>query len=105
MEKKENTLKKDGSEKKLSYVELENVANQLSLQAQRLAEQNKQLQQKLQEVGLDNFFNRLEWLYKVIDGDNMYLSDDFKHKCAEEFEKMMTYTPEDSDNTKEETKE
>lgn len=82
-----NLKPKAGS--KLSYEELENVASQLSQQADKLVQQNKELQQKLNEVNSYNFFTRLEWLYKVIKDDVIYLSDECKQKCAEEFESLL----------------
>lgn len=94
---------KNPDSRKLSYEELENVCHQLSAQSQQLSIQNKKLRELINESNLANLYKRLDYLYLVIDKDNKYLSDDFKEKCAKEFETLMA-SP--SDNSSEiETKE
>lgn len=88
--------------KKLSYEELENVCHQLSAQAQSLNTHNQQLRGALNEANLGNLYKRLDYLFKVINEDNKYLSDDFKIQCAKELETLMTPPAETENNTKEE---
>lgn len=83
--------------KKLSYSELENVCHQLSAQAQQLNAQNEKLRKYINEINLENLYKRLDYLFKVICEDNIYLSAGFKKQCAEEIEKLMT-PPVEEDN-------
>ena len=88
--------------KKLSYEELENVCHQLSAQAQQLNTQNQQLRAMVNEANLNNLYKRLDYLFKVIDEDNRYLSTKFKAKCGTEIEVLMkTPEPEETDNKEE----
>lgn len=84
--------------KKLSYEELENVAHQLSAQAQQLQAKNQQLVEALKQSNLVNLYKRLDYLFEVINRDNKYLSVSFKEKCAKEIEELMA-TPEDTEDT------
>lgn len=59
MEAKEVKATKASTQKKLSYEELENVANQLNQQA-------RTLYSKLQEANLTNFFTRLDFLFRIV---------------------------------------
>ena len=76
--------------RKLSYEELENTAHQLSEQSRQLYMQNQKLSQALQEANLANFYERLKWLWTVITSTTPYISEEFKQKCGEEFEVLMT---------------
>lgn len=75
--------------KKLSYEELENVAHQLSAQAQQLQVKNQQLVTALEQSNLGNLYKRLDYLFEVINRDNKYLSSSFKERCAKEIEELM----------------
>jgi hypothetical protein len=88
----------DNETKKLSYDELEKAAQNLSVQHQNLIEKYKELYAKHQELLQNNYFIRLEWLFRVINSDKF--NSDFKSKCEEEFITMMT--PETVENTEEE---
>ena len=90
--------------KKLSYEELENVCHQLSAQAQQLNTQNQQLRAALNEANLTNLYKRLDYLFEVINRDNVYLSISFKKKCASEIEELMA-TPEQTEDTPDTEKE
>ena len=90
--------------KKLSYSELENVCHQLSAQAQQLNTQNQQLRAALNEANLTNLYKRLDYLFEVINRDNVYLSISFKKKCASEIEELMA-TPEQTEDTPDTEKE
>lgn len=99
----ENSKKEQQEEaKRLSYSELENVCHQLSAQAQQLNTQNQQLRAMVNEANLNNLYKRLDYLFKVIDEDNRYLSTKFKAKCGAEIEMLMkTPEPEETDNKEE----
>lgn len=81
-------------EKKLSYEELEHAAQNLSAQHQNLLTRFKELAAKHQELIQNNFFVRLEWLYRVINSDKF--PEPFIHQCVEEFISMMTPAEEDN---------
>lgn len=78
----------DQEEKKLSYEELEQAAQNLSAQYQNLVNKFKELAEKHQELVQNNFFVRLEWLYRVIHSDKF--PESFIKKCVDEFVSMMT---------------
>ena len=99
-----NRSKQEGELKKLSYSELENVCHQLSAQAQQLNAQNQQLRAALNEANLTNLYKRLDYLFEVINRDNVYLPISFKTKCAGEIEELMA-TPEQTEDTSDTEKE
>ena len=82
-EQKENKKKAQ-----LSYEELNNVARQLS-------EQNRQLQQMLQNT--QNVFRRLDYLFRVVEIKD-FIPDDFKEACAKEIIELMTIPDDESEN-------
>ena len=82
-EQKENKKKAQ-----LSYEELNNVARQLS-------EQNRQLQQMLQNT--QNVFRRLDYLFRVVEVKD-FIPDDFKEACAKEIIELMTIPDDESEN-------
>jgi hypothetical protein len=94
-------VNKNPEVKKLSYEELENTAHQLSEQGRQLYMQNQKLNQALQEAGLSNFYERLNWLWKIITSDTPYISNEFKTKCVQEFEVLMSQPESESENTDE----
>lgn len=98
MEKKLEPKVKDESPRKLSYEDMENLCHQLSAQAQQLSAQNQQLRTALGEANLTNLYKRLDYLFDIIYKDSDYLSYEFKKKCAEEIERIMT-APEESEET------
>lgn len=67
--------------KKLSYEQLEQIANQYS-------EQARQLYLKLQEANMTNMFKRMDYLFKVIENNKVF-SSDFVKKCINELEELM----------------
>lgn len=89
---------KNSEAKKLSYEELEKAAQNLSAQYQNLVEKHRELWAKHQDLIQNNYFVRLEWLFRVINSDKF--NSDFRTKCEEEFINMMT-----PESTEEETKE
>lgn len=65
-------------QKKLSYEELENYLHQLS-------EQSRVLMQRLQEANMTNMFKRLDYLFKVLELENVELfPEDFIQECIDE---------------------
>lgn len=84
--------------KQLSYEELRNIAGQLQ-------QQNMQLRRALNDLNYKNMFERLNYLFKVMEFSHMF-SDKFVDKCVAEIESLMTI-PEDTpeDTTEPEAKE
>lgn len=82
--------------KKLSYEELEAAAQNLSAQLQNVVNKYKEVYTENQELKQNNYFVRLEWLWRVINSDRF--KEDFRFKCEEEFINMMT--PEPSEDNK-----
>ena len=94
---KMNPENQDKESKKLSYDELENAAQNLSAQYQNLVNKYKELYAENQELKQNNYFVRLEWLFRVINSDKF--NPDFRNKCEEEFVNMMI--PETTEENKE----
>lgn len=67
--------------KKLSYEQLEQIANQYS-------EQARQLYLKLQEANITNMFKRMDYLFKVVENNKVF-SSNFVEKCINELEELM----------------
>lgn len=81
--------------KQLSYEELRNIAGQLQ-------QQNMQLRRALNDLNYKNMFERLNYLFKVMEFPHMF-SDEFVGKCVAEIESLMTIsedTPEDTTEPK-----
>lgn len=72
-------------EKKMSYEDLNNVATQLSAQV-------RSLYQRLQEANMQNAFQRLNYLFKVLEQAN-HFQIEFVDKCALEIIDIMTIEP------------
>lgn len=69
-------------EKKLSYDELENAANELLMQ-------NQQMYNELQKANMANVFKRLDYLFKVVEFNTSF-NTEFVNSCVAEIEEMMT---------------
>lgn len=81
--------------KQLSYEELRNIAGQLQ-------QQNMQLRRALNDLNYKNMFERLNYLFKVMEFSYMF-SDEFVGKCVAEIESLVTIpedTPEDTTEPK-----
>ena len=104
MEKKSEPDACAAAPKKRSYEGLENICQQRSAQAQQLNTQNQQLRAALNEANLTNLYKRLDYLFEVINRDNVYLPISFKKKCASEIEELMA-TPEQTEDTPDTEKE
>lgn len=81
-------------EKKLSYEELQEAAAKLSAQRDAVVEKYKELVAKYQELLQNNYFVRLEWLWRVLDKKD-YFDTDFVSKCMAEFKEIMMPTVEE----------
>ena len=68
-------ITKNVEEKKLSYEELENLANTLYL--------------RLQEADMSNMFKRLDYLFKVVENKPVF-SAKFAKACVDEIEDLLT---------------
>lgn len=66
---------------KLTYEQLEQIATRLSYQ-------NRQMQEKLQKLSVDNSFKILDLLMQIVRNSEMF-SDDFVVKCTDEIEKSV----------------
>ena len=89
---------KDKEEKKLSYEELSNAAQNLSAQYQNLLNKYKELAEAHQELLNNNFFIRLDWLWRVINSEGKF-PQEFVTQCVNEFmANMQMPKQEDTDN-------
>lgn len=89
MEKEVRGTVENQENRKLSYEELENIAHQLSAQAQQLNAKNKQLADIIEQTNIDNMLRRLDWLWSITTIENKYLTEEFRKKCGEEFMHLM----------------
>lgn len=80
--------------KKLTYDELENIAQQLS-------NQNRELYMKVQELNAENMFKRLDYLFKVVENEISF-PQTFINNCVEEIQDMMTLPKEEKEEKEEE---
>lgn len=67
--------------KKLSYEELENIVNQLSMS-------NKQLREVLEASNQDNIIARITLLFKVLDFKDLF-AEEFISEVVEEIEGLL----------------
>ena len=81
-----------GTQQKMSYEELEQVAAQLSQQSQ-------QLYARLQQADMTNMFKRLDYLFKVVENCQQF-PEEFVTECVTEIMNIMTI--QDPEDTKEE---
>lgn len=95
-ENKKNPEKKVN--RKLSYEELENAAQQISAQLDAMARENNQLRIALQKAQLGNLYTELDFKFKVIQNAEMF-SPEFVEKCVQSIEEIMT--PEAEEDKKE----
>lgn len=86
--------KEEEKPQKMSYEQLEQVAHQLS-------EQANQLYGQLQKANLSNMFKRLDYLFKVVENGHIF-NQAFLDKCIKEIEDIMTI-PEEPESSEEET--
>ena len=70
------------NKEKLSYEQLEEVARQMEGQL-------RQVYAKLQEANMNNLFKRLDFLFKVLETEQMFQLG-FVQKCADEIKSILT---------------
>ena len=76
--------------KKLTYEQLNEVANQL-------AQENMKLKQKCQELYMADTIKRLEFLFKVVESTYPF-SAEFRDTCAKEIIELMTPVQENKED-------
>ena len=82
------------NKEKLSYEQLEEVARQMEGQL-------RQVYAKLQEANMSNLFKRLDFLFKVLETEQMFQLG-FVQKCADEIKSILTIPEEGAQMDKEE---
>ena len=82
------------NKEKLSYEQLEEVARQMEGQL-------RQVYAKLQEANMNNLFKRLDFLFKVLEMEQMFQLE-FVQKCADEIKSILTIPEEGAQMDKEE---
>lgn len=90
MEGKTIDMGKKKEVKKLTYEELEQVANQMN-------EQNQILYEKIKELNLINVFRRLDYLFKVVENKEVF-DKEFTDSVVKEIKDTITVEEEDSIN-------
>lgn len=75
---------------RLSAEQLTNVLDQVGAQNEQLRKQTKQLMEQLDNFRKNEFYLILDWNYKIATSDCTYFPGDFKNKCAERIQEMMT---------------
>lgn len=76
--------------KKLTYEQLNEVANQL-------VQENMELKKKCQELYMADTIKRLEFLFKVVESTYPF-SAEFRDTCAKEIIELMTPVQENKDD-------
>lgn len=84
---------------KLSYEQLASAAQQLSDQGRQLFMRNQELEKMLEEANLNNVYKKLDYLWSVINSDTIYLTEDFKFSCGQEFMNLLQGGPEEGQDT------
>jgi hypothetical protein len=89
-EKKLKAVQKESEEKqqKLSYEQLNEACAQLYQQNQNLARQ-------LQQANLSNMFKRLDYLFKVVQYENVFGDRAFVDSCILEIQDALTIREEE----------
>ena len=72
----------ENKEKKLTYEQLNEIANQLM-------QENMKLKQKCQELYMVDIIKRLEFLFKVVESTYPF-DKEFRDICATEIKELMT---------------
>ena len=74
--------KENKEKKKLTYEQLNEIANQLM-------QENMKLKQKCQELYMADTIKRLEFLFKVVESTYPF-DKEFRDTCADEIKELMT---------------
>ena len=78
------------NKKKLSYEELENVAAQLQ-------QENMQFRQMINQINYNNFFKRLDYLFKIVEGK---FNEELKNKAIVEIDNIIFGYPQEDKQEK-----
>lgn len=93
-------VKKEMQPKEMSTEQLKQVLHQMDERGRALFEENNNLRKLVQDMDMSNLFKRLDYLFRIIETDNEYLSKEFKDRCGREIEVLMTEPEEtNTDNT------
>ena len=87
-------MEENREKKKLTYEQLNEVANQL-------AQENMKLKQKCQELYMADTIKRLEFLFKVVESTYPF-DKKFRDTCANEIKELMTPVQENKEDKKSE---
>ena len=91
MAKEDNIKEKEEPRRgKLSYDELNSAATQLYSQLQTAREENRKLTEQLKIFQANEYYVRLDWLWKVITAKDVKLPDKFLKARMAEFIELMT---------------
>lgn len=78
-------------EQKLTYEQLNEACSQLY-------QQNQYLQNQLKQANLTNMFKRLDYLFKVLENENVIKDSEFIANCVEEIKDALTIAESESAN-------
>ena len=94
---KEENIKDGAQGKKLTYEQLEAYAQQTTIQAQKVFEENKALRQALQQERLNNNYKEIELVLKCLEHKELF-SKDFISTVVKRLEEVLyPAKPEDSE--------
>jgi len=94
-----NEVKADnGSEEKVKP-----TYEQLYAECERLFGENEYLKGQLQRVNYSNMYRRMDYLFQVLQFENVFKDPDFVGCCAEELKNILTLEPEQEGKPKEES--
>lgn len=85
-------MEENKEKKKLTYEQLNEIANQLM-------QENTKLKQKCQELYIADTIKRLEFLFKVAESSYPF-DKEFRDTCANEIKELMTPAKEDNESDK-----
>lgn len=85
---------KNGPQQKLSYEQLNKICGELY-------QQNQELIKQVRQSNMSNMFRRLDYLFMVLQFENVIKDPEFINSCVEEIKSALTI-PEEKDEGKEE---
>lgn len=85
-------MEENKEKKKLTYEQLNEIANQLM-------QENTKLKQKCQELYIADTIKRLEFLFKVAESSYPF-DKEFRDTCANEIKELMTPAKENNESDK-----
>lgn len=87
--RKEKLEQKEGTSQKLTYEQLEAYANQTTMQAQKIFQENQALKQSLEEIRRNVSLKEIELAIKCLDHANLF-SETFITKITSKLEEILT---------------